>query len=82
MKKRTKVTERILTTKTFHAIAVNDGETHDCNYISFSTNEPRFITLKSNPFNDIRYHRQDGAFFITEVKPASSYAKVNVLLKH
>ncbi|VDN59987.1 unnamed protein product [Dracunculus medinensis] len=75
LKKRTKVTERILTTKTFHAIAVNDGETHDCNYISFSTNEPRFITLKSNPFNDIRYHRQDGAFFITEVKPASSYAK-------
>ncbi|VDM39636.1 unnamed protein product [Toxocara canis] len=74
LKKRTVVTERVLTTKTFHAIAV-DGEPLVNGHLLAPAYESRLVTLKRHPFNEIDFDQLCGQIVVTRVRPDSELAK-------
>uniref|UniRef100_A0A915C345 Guanylate kinase-like domain-containing protein n=2 Tax=Parascaris univalens TaxID=6257 RepID=A0A915C345_PARUN len=74
LKKRTVVTERVLTTKTFHAIAV-DGEPLVNGHLLAPAYEARLVTLKRHPFNEIEFDRLCGQIVVTRVRPDSELSK-------
>ena len=76
LKKRTIVTERVLTTKTFHAVPVNSRPLTN-GHILASAYESRLVSLDKHPFSDIEFDRLGGQIIVTSVKPASTIAKVS-----
>ncbi|VDK48018.1 unnamed protein product [Anisakis simplex] len=74
LKKRTVVTERVLTTKTFHAIAV-DGEPLVNGHLLASAYEARLVTLQRSPFEEVDFDRLCGQIVVTRVRPDSELSK-------
>ncbi|MFH4979357.1 hypothetical protein AB6A40_006066 [Gnathostoma spinigerum] len=74
LKKRTSTTERILTTCTFHAIAV-DEQPYKHRHVLSSAYEARLVTLDASFASDIRCNRVGGQIVVTSVRPDSLVSK-------
>lgn len=76
LKKRTLITERVLTTKTFHAVPV-DAKPLTNGHILASAYESRLVNLDDDdPFADVELDRLGDQVIVTSVKPGSTIAKV------
>ncbi|VDD87232.1 unnamed protein product [Enterobius vermicularis] len=75
LKKRTLITERVLTTKTFHAVPV-DAKPLTNGHILASAYESRLVNLDDDdPFADVELDRLGDQVIVTSVKPGSTIAK-------